>query len=63
MLQSVSDLGFVLSWQGWCVLAKEFEYIAANEIMAAVVGNAKNVNDTEGVVFDREAVILDYQVL
>ena len=45
------------------MLAKEFKYIAANEIMAAVVGNAENINDTEGVVFDREAVILDYQVL
>lgn len=45
------------------MLAEEFEYIAANKIVAAVVGNAENINDTEGVVLDREGVILDYQVL
>ncbi len=45
------------------MLAKELEYIAANKIMAAVVGNAENINDTEGVVLDSEGVILNYQVL
>ena len=45
------------------MLAKELEYIAANKVMAAVVGNAENINDTEGVVLDSKGVILDYQVL
>ena len=45
------------------MLAEELEYIAANKIMAAIVGNAKNINDTEGVVLDSEGVILNYQVL
>ena len=45
------------------MLAKELEYIAANKVMAAAVGNAQNINDTEGVVLDSEGVILDYQVL
>lgn len=45
------------------MLAKELEYIAANKIMAAVVGNAENINDTEGVVLDSEGVILNNQVL
>ena len=31
--------------------------------MAAVVGNAENINDTEGVVLDSEGVILNNQVL
>ncbi len=45
------------------MLAKELEYVAADKIMAAVVGNAENIDDTKGVVLDSEGVILDYQVL
>ena len=45
------------------MLAKEFEYVAADEGVAAVVRYAEDVDYAEGVVLDREGVILDNEVL
>ena len=45
------------------MLAKKLEYVATDKIVAAVVGNAENIDDTKGVMLDSEGVIFDYQVL
>ena len=45
------------------MLREEFENVVADEILAAFVGDAEDVDDAEGIVLDGEFVVFDYQVL
>ena len=60
MFQGVLHLRFVLPWQRRRVLCQEFEYVASNKVMAALIGDTQNVYNAERVVRDSEAVIFDY---
>ena len=60
MFQGILHLRFVFPWQCCCVLCQEFEYVASNKVMVALIGDTQNVYDAERVVRDREAVIFDY---
>ena len=60
MFQGIFDLWFVFSRQRGRVLRQEFEYVATNKIVAALIGYSQNIYNAERVVRDGKAVVFDY---
>ena len=63
MFQGILHLRSVLSRQRRRVLCQEFENVASNKVMAALIGDTQNVYNAERVMRDTETVIFDYKVL